>query len=66
VELFSNGYPIRRLAHPERQDGPMKSSVMLNVTSGVSILLLSIHIAEDIVLCFSGGGLTDLFGIAVS
>jgi len=43
----------------------MKSSVMLIVTSGVSILLLSFHIAEDIVLGFSGGGLSNLFGIAI-
>jgi len=43
----------------------MKSSVMLIVTSGISILLLSCHIAEDIVLGFSGGGLSNLFGIAI-
>jgi hypothetical protein len=43
----------------------MKSNVMLIVTSGVSILLLSFHIAEDIVLGFSGGGLSNVFGIAI-
>ena len=43
----------------------MKPSVMLTVTSLLSILLLSLHIAEDIVLGFSGGGLTNLFGIAI-
>ena len=43
----------------------MKSSVMLRVTALLSILLLSFHIAEDIVLGFSGGGLENLFGIAV-
>src|SRR4051812_23781059 len=41
----------------------MKSSVMLTVTSLISILLLSLHISEDIVLGFAPGGLTNLFGI---
>jgi hypothetical protein len=43
----------------------MKPSVMLTVTSLLSILWLSIHIAEDIVLGFAPGGLENLFGIAV-
>ena len=43
----------------------MKPSVMLTVTSLLSIILLSLHIAEDIVLGFSGGGLTNLIGIAI-
>ena len=43
----------------------MKPSVMLVVTSLLSIVLLSLHIAEDIVLGFSGGGLTNLLGIAI-
>ena len=43
----------------------MKPSVMLTVTSLLSILLLSIHIAEDIVLGFAGGGLENLTGIAI-
>ncbi len=43
----------------------MKSSVMLTVTSLISILLLSLHISEDIVLGFSGGGLENLAGIAI-
>jgi hypothetical protein len=43
----------------------MKSNVMLMVTSGISILLLSVHIAEDIVLGFAGGGLENVGGIAV-
>ena len=43
----------------------MKPSVMLTVTSLLSILLLSLHIAEDIVLGFAGGGLENLFGIAI-
>ena len=42
----------------------MQRRVMLTVTSLISILLLSIHIAEDIVLGFSGGGLENLGGIA--
>jgi hypothetical protein len=43
----------------------MKPSVMLTVTSLLSILLLSLHIAEDIVLGFAPGGLTNLIGIAI-
>jgi hypothetical protein len=43
----------------------MKSSVTLTVTSLISILLLSIHISEDIVLGFAAGGLTNLGGIAI-
>lgn len=38
---------------------------MLTVTSLLSILLLSLHISEDIVLGFAPGGLTNLFGIAI-
>jgi hypothetical protein len=38
---------------------------MLTVISLISILLLSLHIAEDIVLGFSGGGLENLAGIAI-
>jgi hypothetical protein len=38
---------------------------MLTVTSLLSILLLSLHIAEDIVLGFAGGGLSNLVGIAI-
>jgi hypothetical protein len=43
----------------------VKPKVMLTVTSLLSILLLSLHIAEDIVLGFSGGGLENLIGIAI-
>ena len=43
----------------------MKPGVMLTVTSLISILLLSLHIAEDIALGFSGGGLENLVGIAI-
>jgi hypothetical protein len=43
----------------------MKRSDTLTVTSLFSILLLSLHISEDIVLGFSGGGLTNLIGIAI-
>ena len=43
----------------------MKPNVLLVVTSLVSILLMSIHIAEDIVLGFAGGGLTNLIGIGI-
>src|SRR5262245_10883004 len=43
----------------------MKPSVMLAVSSLLSILLMLLHIAEDIVLGFAGGGLENLFGIAI-
>lgn len=43
----------------------MKSGVMLIVTSLLSIVLLSLHISEDIVLGFAGGGLTNLIAIAI-
>ncbi|MGH7604546.1 MAG: hypothetical protein ACRENK_11190 [Gemmatimonadaceae bacterium] len=43
----------------------MKPRVILTVTSLLSILLLSLHIAEDIVLGFAGGGLANLGGIAI-
>lgn len=43
----------------------MKPHVLLVVTSLVSILLMSFHIAEDIVLGFSGGGLSNLIAIGV-
>jgi hypothetical protein len=39
--------------------------VMLTVTSLFSIVLLSLHIAEDIVLGFAPGGLGNLAGIAI-
>ena len=43
----------------------MKPSVMLTVSSLLSIVLLSLHIAEDIVLGFAGGGLTNIIGFAI-
>lgn len=43
----------------------MKPSAMLVAASLFSIVLLSLHIAEDIVLGFAPGGLSNLFGIAV-
>ena len=43
----------------------MRPNVMLTVTSLLSIALLSLHIAEDIVLGFAGGGLENLVGIAI-
>ena len=43
----------------------MKPNVLLVVTSLLSILLMSLHIAEDIVLGFAGGGLTNLIGIGI-
>ena len=43
----------------------MKPSAMLTVSALLSIVLLSLHIAEDIVLGFASGGLTNLFGIAI-
>ncbi|MFN8573219.1 MAG: hypothetical protein U0132_14300 [Gemmatimonadaceae bacterium] len=43
----------------------MKPTVLLTITSLVSVLLLSLHIAEDIVLGFAGGGLSNLWAIAI-
>src|SRR5690242_18140727 len=43
----------------------MKPNVLLVVTSLLSILLMSLHIAEDIVLGFAGGGLTNLIAIGI-
>lgn len=43
----------------------MKANVLLVVTSLLSILLMSLHIAEDIVLGFSGGGLSNLLAIGI-
>jgi hypothetical protein len=43
----------------------MKPNVLLVVTSLLSILLLSLHIAEDIVLGFAPGGLVNLMAIGV-
>ena len=43
----------------------MKPNILLVVTSLLSILLMSFHIAEDIVLGFASGGLVNLMGIGV-
>ena len=43
----------------------MKPSAMLTVTSLLSIVLLSLHISEDILLGFAPGGLTNLFAMAI-
>lgn len=43
----------------------VKQNVLLVVTSLISIVLLSLHISEDIILGFAPGGLTNLIGIAV-
>lgn len=43
----------------------MKPNVLLVVTSLLSILLLSLHIAEDIVLGFAPGGLVNLIAIGI-
>jgi hypothetical protein len=43
----------------------MKPHFLIVVTSLLSILLLTFHIAEDIVLGFAPGGLANLFGIGV-
>ena len=43
----------------------MKPGVVLTVTCLISILLLSLHIAEDIVLGFSPGGRGNL-GVILS
>src|SRR4051812_43928519 len=63
---FSYAYPIYAPIRNREPTGEceMKSSVMLTVTSLLSILLLSLHIAGDIALGFAAGGLANLFGIA--
>jgi hypothetical protein len=43
----------------------MKPNVPLVVTSLLSILLLSLHISEDIVLGFAGGGLVNLIAMGI-
>jgi len=43
----------------------MKQNLLLVVTSLLSILLISLHISEDIVLGFAGGGLVNLVAIGV-
>jgi len=43
----------------------MKPNILLVVTSLLSILLISLHIAEDIVLGFADGGLLNLAGIGI-
>ena len=43
----------------------MKPNALLVVTSLLSILFMSLHIAEDIVLGFTGGGLSNLIGIGI-
>ena len=43
----------------------MKRNVMLIATSLLSILLLSIHVTDDIIRGKSGGGLENLFGILI-
>ena len=43
----------------------MKPKMLLVATSLLSILLLSIHIAEDIVLGFASGGLVNLLGVGI-
>lgn len=43
----------------------MRPNVMLTVTSLFSIVLLSLHISEDILLGFAVGGLTNLIAIAI-
>jgi hypothetical protein len=43
----------------------VKPNVLLVVTSLLSILLLSLHIAEDIVLGFAPGGLVNLIAIGI-
>jgi hypothetical protein len=43
----------------------MKRNVMLVATSLLSILLLSIHVTDDIIRGKSGGGLENLLGILI-
>lgn len=43
----------------------MKSNLLLVVTSLLSILLITVHISQDIVLGFAGGGLVNLIAIGI-
>ncbi len=43
----------------------MKQSDLLSVTSILSVLLLALHISQDIVFDFDPAGLHHLFGVAI-
>ena len=43
----------------------MKQSDLLSVTSILSVLLLALHISQDIVFGFDSGGLNQLVGVAI-
>ena len=43
----------------------MKTHTMLTVTSLLSILLLTVHLADDIVRGYSPGGVANVIGLAV-
>ncbi|HEY3934347.1 MAG TPA: hypothetical protein VGL65_06970 [Gemmatimonadales bacterium] len=43
----------------------MKQGDLLSVTSILSVLLLALHISQDIVFGFADAGLTNLVGVAV-
>ena len=43
----------------------MKQTDLLSVTSIVSVLLLALHISQDIVFGFDRGGLNQLVGVAI-
>ena len=43
----------------------MKTHTMLTVTSLLSILLLTVHLADDIVRGYSPGGVANMIGLAV-
>lgn len=43
----------------------MKENVMLTIASLLSILLASIHLAQDVARGMSPGGLGNLFGVAI-
>jgi hypothetical protein len=43
----------------------MKQSVLLTIASMVSILLMTLHLADDIVRGFEGGGPLNLFAVPI-
>jgi hypothetical protein len=43
----------------------MKQTDLLSVTSMLSVLLLALHISQDIVFGFDRGGLNQLVGVAI-
>ena len=48
-----------------REEYPLKQNLMLTVVSLLSILLFTLHLADDVVRGMSPGGLVNFVGIAI-